>query len=107
MSDYTHTGLELVGRHVPEPMVNAAGNAATHKELGHDATDPVTGMYEIGVLIEGAFVPIMVEKASLVYDRIQLAKDSAPEPEENAPVETGPQSDLAAGEPGTSEHDQG
>jgi len=62
------------------------------KAAGHDTINPVTGVYEIGVIIEGAFYPFLVEKASLVFDRIEAAKaqasaDAASEPQPTAPAE--------------------
>lgn len=100
MADNGYDTLTLVGRHVPEPMVNAAGNPASPQELGHDTINPVTGMYEVGALIDGAFVVIFSEKASLVFDQIDLAKQNqsqessepAAPPAQETP-ETGPLSD--------------
>jgi hypothetical protein len=89
MADYDT--LTLVGRHVPEPMVNASGNPASPQELGYDTTEPTTGTYEIGALIDGAFVPIVIEKASLIFDAVALAKQNAPAAAQpNEPAETGP-----------------
>lgn len=93
-----YTTLTLVGRHVPEPMVNAAGNPASPQELGHDVIDPVTGVYEIGAIIEGAFVPILTEKASLVFDAINLAKQQqASQPEQAQPAQEVTPADASGG----------
>jgi hypothetical protein len=107
MAENGYDTLTLVGRHVPDPMVNAQGNPASPQELGHDTVNPVTGVYEIGAMIDGAFVPIMVEKASLVFDRIALAKQNAPQAQENAPTETGPQSEQVSSPPAPSDQPQG
>lgn len=77
MSDYTHDNLTLVGRHVPETPDGGFANMQEAQAAGHDTLNPVTGMYEIGVVIDGAFVPIFADKASLVFDRIDLAKRQA------------------------------
>lgn len=101
MSDNTHDNLEIVGRHVPDAMVDAQGNPASPLALGYDTPSPVTGTYQIGVMIEGAFIPIISEKASLVFDRIDVAKHQAAEqqasqqqsqPDSGSSMQTGEQS---------------
>lgn len=77
MADYTHTDLQIVGRHVPDPNGGPFENAQQAQSAGYDTMNPVTGTYEIGVEIEGAFVPIVSEKASLIFDRIDVAKEQA------------------------------
>src|SRR5690348_12610932 len=97
MADYTHTDLQLVGRHVPDAAGGPFENMNQATAAGHDVLNPVTGMYEIGVVIEGAFVPLIAEKASLVFDRIDAARqqaqaDAATQTAQTAPApETGPQ----------------
>lgn len=76
MSDYTHDKLQVVGRHVPDENGGPFANMQEALKAGHDVLNPTTGMYEIGVLIDGAFVPLVTEKASLVYDKIALAKQA-------------------------------
>jgi hypothetical protein len=112
MTDYTHTDLQLVGRHVPDPNAGPFDNAQQAQSAGYDTMNPVTGTYEIGVRIEGAFVPLISEKASLIFDRIEVAKQaqsqeqaaqpqqpaagtSTPQTGEGVP-QTGPQSGQAA-----------
>jgi len=112
MADYTHTDLQLVGRHVPDEGGGPFENMNQAMAAGHDVVNPVTGMYEIGVLIEGAFVPLITEKASLVFDRIEIAKQAQASQAETASTQaagstqanegegaqpdTGPLSDQAA-----------
>lgn len=83
MADYTHEKLQVVGRHVPDPAGGPFKNMQEALAAGHDTLNPVTGMYELGVVIDGAFVPLVSEKASLVFDRIEQAKqakaDAAPD----------------------------
>lgn len=76
MADYTHEKLQVVGRHVPEEGGGPFDNMQQAQAAGHDTLNPTTGMYEIGVLIEGAFVPLVTEKASLVFDKIEQAKQA-------------------------------
>lgn len=102
MADYTHTGLEIVGRHVPEPGAGPFDNAQQASAMGYDTMTPVTGTYEIGVIIEGAFVPIISEKASLVFDRIDTAAqqaqaDAAAEQAKQDQPTTGPQTIADSG----------
>jgi hypothetical protein len=70
--DYTHTGIELVGRHVPE----------THEEVVgmHQRRDvELPGEYHIGALIEGAFIPLARLKAAEVLEAVERAQQSEPE----------------------------
>ena len=107
MADYTHTDLQIVGRHVPDANAGPFDNAQQAQAAGYDTLNPVTGTYEIGVVIEGAFVPLISEKASLIFDRINVAADQAQQSKTNAPVETGPQSDQAQTPPASTEQPQG
>lgn len=100
MADYTHDNLQIVGRHVPDPGAGPFDNAQQAAAMGYDTLNPVTGTYEIGVIIEGAFVPIISEKASLVFDRIdnaaqQAQQDAAQQTAQTTPPpETGPQAGV-------------
>jgi hypothetical protein len=67
--DYTHTGLEVVGRHVPDEWDGKGENP-------HDTANPVTGKYQVGVIIEGVFVPIAERKASGLFADIERAKSA-------------------------------
>ena len=101
MSDeYTHTGLELVGRHLPETHMEVL-DAHTREKV------ELPGTYEIGVLIEGAFVRLALLKAGEVLERIEAAKSSRksdpPAPTE-PPVEAPPPSEPPpSSEPSPSE----
>ena len=100
MSDYTHENLQIVGRHVPDPNSGPFDNAQQASAMGYDTLNPVTGTYEIGVVIEGAFVPLISEKASLVFDRIdnaaqQAQQDAAQQQaQQTPPAATGPQAGV-------------
>lgn len=87
MSDLTHTDLQLVGRHVPDPNAGPFDNAQQAQAAGYDTMNPVTGTYEIGAVIEGAFVPLISEKASLVFDRIDVAKQQAAQQAQQQPAQ--------------------
>jgi len=87
MADFTHTGLELVGRHVPEPGAGPFANMNEAQAAGYDVLNPVTGTYDIGVIIDGAFIALQTDKASAVFDRIDLAKQNAAA---EAPADTSP-----------------
>lgn len=90
MADYTHTNLELVGRHVPDPGAGPFDNAQQASSMGYDTLTPITGTYEIGVVIEGAFVPLISEKASLIFDRIDTAQQQAQEQAAQQQAQTTP-----------------
>lgn len=95
--DVTHDNLTIVGRHVPDPSGGPFTNMQDAQAAGHDTINPVTGTYEIGAMIEGAFVPLISEKASLVFDRISAARQqqqeqAAREQAAAATADTGPQS---------------
>lgn len=97
MADYDT--LTLVGRHVPDVASGPFDNMQQAQAAGHDVLNPVTGMYEIGALIEGAFVPLVVEKASLVFDRIALAKQNPAQlsPPPQAQPEAAPAAEAQGG----------
>jgi hypothetical protein len=73
MSDkFTHKNLKLAGRHLPEK----------HSEIvsAHERqTVELPGTYEIGAVIEGAFIPLARLKAGEVLDAIERAKQSQSE----------------------------
>lgn len=98
--DATHTNLELVGVHVPDANSGPFSDAQQAQAAGYDTLNPVTGTYQIGVVIEGAFVPLISEKASLVFDKIALAasQQPAPTPAPQAPPAEQP-SAMQTGEP--------
>ena len=77
MSANDYTTLTLVGRHIPDPNSGPFQNAQEAQAAGHDTLNPVTGMYVFGALIDGAFVPILSEKASIVFDAIALGQKNA------------------------------
>lgn len=67
MSDYTHTGLEVVGRHLPDSSLEDDGN-------GNKVSVPLPGMYQIGVEVDGVFVPLAERKAAGLFADIERAK---------------------------------
>lgn len=83
MADYDT--LTLVGRHVPDAGSGPFSSFDEANAAGYDVLTPVTGMYEIGALIDGQFVPIISEKASLIFDRVAAAKQAQAEAEAAQP----------------------
>lgn len=69
--------LTLVGRHVPDENSGPFDSMQEAQAAGYDVLNPVTGFYEIGALIDGQFVTILSEKASLIFDQVQAAKAAA------------------------------
>lgn len=84
MSDNTHDNLTLVGRHLPDENSGPFDNMQQAQAAGYDVMNPVTGTYQIGAVIDGAFVPMFSEKASLVFDRIDTAKAQAAQQQQQA-----------------------
>ena len=82
MADYDT--LTLAGRHVPDPGSGPFTSFDDAQEAGYDTLTPVTGMYEIGAIVDGQFVPIISEKASLVFDRIAAGKAAQAAAQEQA-----------------------
>jgi hypothetical protein len=72
--DFTHSGIELVGRHVPEEHDEVISAHEREKVL-------LPGTYEIGALIEGAFIPLARLKAAEVLEAIERAAKSAEQPD--------------------------
>jgi hypothetical protein len=69
VSEYTHTGLNLVGIHEPETSIDPVGPGEyTKREL--------PGFYTIGTEIEGVFVPLARLKAGKLLQDIERAKKS-------------------------------
>lgn len=67
MSAEQYDTLQLVGRHIPdEPDPN--------RPTPHDTPNPVTGNYQIGVLYDGAFVPILEESAGRFFHLVEQAQ---------------------------------
>lgn len=75
--EYTHTDLKLVGVHVPDETSGPFDNPQQAQAAGYDTLEPTTGTYQIGVEIDGAFIPLLSEKASLIFDRIEATKLAA------------------------------
>jgi|ERR1041385_9142398 hypothetical protein len=77
MSANEYANLQLVGRHVPDANSGPFSNAQEAQAAGHDTLNPVTGVYQFGAMIDGAFVPLLTVKASEVFDAVQLGKQQA------------------------------
>ena len=81
--DFTHTGLQVVGKHTPEfSNETDANNNTVQIEL--------PGTYQLGVLIEGVFVPFLSEKAGKILGIIERGKAAAPPPPPVPPADTPP-----------------
>jgi len=83
MADNGYDKLELVGRHVPSEGGGPFKSMAEALARGHDTLTPTTGVYQIGVIHDGGFVPIYEDHAANflhVRDadkRAQAEKDEA------------------------------
>ena len=65
--DFTHTGLQVVGKHTPEFSNETDAN-------GNTVQIELPGTYQLGVLIEGVFVPFLSEKAGKILGIIERGK---------------------------------
>jgi hypothetical protein len=65
---------KIEARHVPEPD-------ATFDPSAHDVAEPVTGFVDIGVTVDGVFVPLLRRKASGLVADINRVPPAEPEPD--------------------------
>lgn len=77
--DSQYDSLQLVGRHVPGENSGPFKSLVEARDAGHDTLAPVTGTYEIGVLVDGAFVTIFEESAGRFHNLIEVAKAAQPQ----------------------------
>ncbi len=67
MAKNDYDTLKLVGRHVPDENSGPFNSMAEAVARGHDTLNPTTGYYQIGVVLDGGFVPIYEDHASHFY----------------------------------------
>ena len=65
-----HSNLKVVGRHLPDSSLEDDG-------LGNKTSVDLPGMYQIGVEVEGVFVPLAERKAAGLFADIARAKAAA------------------------------
>lgn len=78
--------ITLAAKHVPDPGGGPFDTIQQAIAAGHDTLNPITGTVQIGIVVDGAFVPFYSEKASLVNARIKQAKANAEQSEQDAPA---------------------
>lgn len=105
--DLTHDNLQLAGLHIPDTGSGPFADMNEATAAGYDTLNPVTGVYQIGVVIEGAFVPIITEKASLIYDLIASKQAQVSSPSSDSASATGSSGMSAGNEPAVSTPPQG
>lgn len=79
MSANEYDTLQLVGRHLPADNSGPFKTAQEAQTAGYDTLNPVTGVYQIGVLVDGGFVPIIEEQAAHYFHLVGVAKQNAPQ----------------------------
>lgn len=84
MSTNPYDTLQLVGRHVPDDNSGPFNNMQDAMAAGHDTINPTTGVYQIGVLVGGAFVTLLEEPAARFYNLVDVAKAAQPAPAESS-----------------------
>lgn len=70
MSEYTHTGLKLMGIHEPESSTDEVSP-------GQYTTRELPGFYTIGTEVDGVFVPLVRLKAGKLLADIERAKSES------------------------------
>lgn len=78
MSDYMHTGLELVGKHIPDSSIESDAD-------GNKTRVALPGKYQVGTVIEGVFVPLLERKAAGLFADIERHKQSQSQEGETQP----------------------
>lgn len=72
MSDeYTHTGLPLVGKHIPDYSMEKDAD-------GNSIKVELPGKYHIGTIIDGVFVPLVERKAAGLFKDIERVRAAQP-----------------------------
>jgi hypothetical protein len=71
MTEFTHTGLSVVGLHEPEYSVDVGAD-------GNYERTELPGFYSVGVLIEGVFLPLARFPAGRLLKDIERAKQPTP-----------------------------
>lgn len=79
MGDYIHTGLTLSVKHVPDVSIEQTGDKTFEKV-------PLPGIVEIGVEVDGAWIPLFRDKAPRLLKKIARAKAAAAAAAAAAPV---------------------
>lgn len=67
MADDGYDKLKIVGRHIPDDNSGPFNSMAEAVARGHDTLNPTTGVYQIGVVLDGGFVPIYEDHAAHFY----------------------------------------
>lgn len=73
----TYDKLQLVGRHVPDPNGGPFASMQEAQAAGHDSINPLTGVYQIGVIVDGGFVVLLEESAGRFFHLADQAKTLA------------------------------
>lgn len=69
--------LQVVGRHLPDPNGGPFKTITEAQAAGHDTINPVTGSYQIAVVIDGHPVVVLEEQAAQVQHLTDAAKAAA------------------------------
>lgn len=85
MSDNEYDKLKLVGRHVPADNSGPFNSMAEALARGHDTLNPTTGVYQVGFLRDGDFVPFYEDAAAHVFEQLANAKKAREAKEQAEP----------------------
>lgn len=70
------TQLQVVGKHLPDPNGGPFKTISEAQARGHDTLNPVTGTYQIAVVIDGHPVVVLEEQAAQVGHLTDAAKQA-------------------------------
>ena len=76
-SDPGYETLTVAGRHVPDANGGPFKSIQDAQAAGHDTVNPTTGTYQIGVVKESHFVPIIEDAAARFVHFLEAAKQRA------------------------------
>lgn len=79
MSDHLYTNVPVHVRHIPEPGSGPFSNADDARRAGYDTVNPVTGVVQVGVEIDGHFLVLLERKAPGVLADVKRAKQAQAE----------------------------
>jgi hypothetical protein len=70
MTEYAHSDLKLYGKHLPDYSLEEDADGTKRRV-------DLPGKYQIGVEVEGVFVPLVERKAAGLFADIERAKNSS------------------------------
>lgn len=86
MTDAQYDTLQIVGRHIPDDNSGPFQSMAEAVARGHDTLSPTTGVYQVGFLKDGDFVPFYEDSAAHVFEQLANSKKAREAKEQSEPT---------------------